>query len=574
MKKYVLITIGIATLLFAVVFLPSLLVQKNLTSELARALGTNAKVINLNLPPSPLRLPGTIIAPYKDRVLTYGGPFRDDNRIISGDEFNVSGVLSDTIALAGSLSSSILREALRNREDVVISVNITDGRILEMRIPDLKEVVAAQKYATQKRNVREKQLVINKAYEGIVEYIISKKSEKNADFYTKLKNKAEASAKRNVTVKYSAVSEGDQSFHFSIKKPIIIAYECLNITDLNDTLSGEETSIEFQEVTSEQVLQAGYENQPRLSPSSKSPKRIGLISIASGHFDHLATMDIPQVVSSAKEVQKILSQFHPVYEKHLYSTPKEVLTDTKILEWSIDRTLELIDKKLDFLIVYYAGHGFQRGDGELLLPQGNLRKNFAEAALESISIPNDHDGYLTAQTLFNAFGTSGTPYVVLIDACFPSEEMQQALNRVYMTLFSKSDGNLLYHGPNALITNEMSEIAKTLREIGSRFPYRTDNNVLIFSAKPGVLAQLVDDPFDVTGEKMAPLAAKFITNYQSTFPQRDLSLSDLLLSIIDTKGSLGEVTLVGSISWSDLSTMKAQIGDIFQVHSEQTMAEQ
>lgn len=555
----------LACLLIAAVFLPSLFTKRSISNALAQALGTNEKALSLNLPPSSQRLPGTIIAPYKDRVLTYGGPFRDDERIITGMAFESSGFVDSSLELVGSLSSSVLREALNNREKVEIEINIRDGRVLEMNVPELKEIIADLEYAADKRDLREKQFIIHKAYEGVVEYVVSSKDGKSAGFFADLDAQAQATAKSLAEIEYSIGNNRDESFSLSVVEPVVLAYECLSVEDVAVNLSGSgsDTEIELQEVSSRQMFDVGKVNAPKVAPKSPAQKRIGLITIASGHFDYLSSMDIPEVVSSAKKVHATLEKYGPVYENRLYSSSANTLTDTGILEWSIDLTIELIEQELDFLIVYYAGHGLQRGDAELLLPQGNLKKNFAEAALNSVEHPELDDGYLTAETLYDALGTTGTPYALIIDACFPSSEIQESLNNVYMTQVAPTSGELLYYGPHDLITNEMVSLSKTLRDIGNRFQYRTSDDVVVFSAKPGVLAPLVRDPDDLISDRMAPLASKLISSYESSFPQNDRSLADLIQSIIYTRGSLGEITLSGSISWSDQSELNAILGDVY-----------
>jgi hypothetical protein len=100
------------------------------------------------------------------------------------------------------------------------------------------------------------------------------------------------------------------------------------------------------------------------------------------------------------------------------------------LQWSITLTEFLFENPVDHLLIYYAGHGLSLPNGELILLQGDVNKDYAERAAQA-STPQtatNGDGLMLASTLHSAFGMTGIPYTLLIDALFHPYQMPLPLS--------------------------------------------------------------------------------------------------------------------------------------------------
>lgn len=149
--------------------------------------------------------------------------------------------------------------------------------------------------------------------------------------------------------------------------------------------------------------------------------------------------------------------------------------------------------------------------------------------------------------------------------------MQAALNKVNMNLGSEDGSLLQYTGSEFLITDEMAQIGQTLWNIGNRFPYRTTNDPIIFSSKPGARSVFRKNPNSYFSLKLAPLASR-IARYQNlTETNSELPLSVMISALPDFKSGVGEISLTGSVTWSELTNMQqtlAQVKPRWKIFSE------
>jgi hypothetical protein len=251
--------------------------------------------------------------------------------------------------------------------------------------------------------------------------------------------------------------------------------------------------------------------------------------------------------------------------KNLYSTEQKPLSDKDILTFTADLTLQLLEKPLDYLVVYYSGHGLSLPNGELVLLQGNLKKDFAEKSAQN-STPQTSsfdDGMLLAETLFNSFELANVPFTLMIDACYPNDEMQQALTRVNMSTIGSDGTGLIYTGDKPIITNELSELSAVFQRIGNRLSYRTGNDIVVFSSKPGANAVLKPNPDAPFDYELAPIALRLARYTQYDLPGDPVSLGQLIASVADFKSGVGEIGLSGTITWSKLDLIDGSLQSVF-----------
>lgn len=557
MKKLIITSIILLIIVVIGVFVIPQFFKKGLKESIAEALNTDPTNLILNLPPHPGRYPGSILLPHDNGYVVY--EHSDRPEITNDNNFKITANLSQ-IGNYGGQSAGVLSGVFSNYDHFNVDLEITNGHIIELTVTELKHRIQNNSSVLHAINKRLRPIILNKVFEGIISYHISAKDEEGAKILAETQTKVNELQRRNEDISINGSVVNDRKISFSYLKPTVIAFEALEVNLVMNDLSGDEFDPILSPLSIENLEKLKSSNKLNSTPVTNT-KSWGLITIGSGHFENLASNDVPEATKSAHLVYDFLNTYQPDYSKLLMSTEEHPITDDSLLDWSIDLMMDMSSNPVDYLVIYYTGHGMSLPNGELALLQGNVNKDFAEKALENLNpqIASPSDGIITAQTLYNSIEVSGIPFTLIIDACYPSDEMQLALNRVSMNLTNENGSLLVYTGDAAFITNEMDEVSDALWNLGTRFSYRTNNNPVIFSAKPGAKAVFKENPNSIYDMKLSPLAARII-NYSNYYPIP--SLSELILGIIDNKGGLGEVTLYGSVSWSNLDNMKAEIGNL------------
>ncbi len=562
MNKKILISVLVIVVLCLGVFLIPPLFQKDLKESLADILNIESKKLILNLPPSPSRYPGSILLPYDKSYLVFTLNDSLDKNLERGKKFNINAKLKNSQFVNGNTSSGIMEGIFSNKQHFEILVEIKNGQIIELPIKHLKEYIKNHPEVLNALNKRQQPIILNRSYLGVLTYNIVAKDKKGAEILSEFEKNAEELQKRIPEIKINSDFSNNNKISFSLTEPIIIAYEAMLVSYIVDNLSNEDLQIRLATIIEDDIIDLKSSNSKIDLPRTNN-KNWGLITIGSGHFENFATLDVPEAVHSASTVKKILENYDPKFIKSLISSENDIVTDDKLLDWTIDLNIELQENPVDYLVIYYAGHALTLPNGEMSLLQGNLKKDFVETAIENMDekIANPNDGHLLVRTLYDSFEMTGIPFTIILDACSPNEEMEQALQNVNMLLGSKDGSNLMYIGDEPLITDEMSKISNVLSEIGNRFEYRTTTNPIIFSSKPGAKALFQNDPNSYYDLRLAPLAARLSRYSQFNLPSEPLSLDELLRMTVDYSG-VGEVSLSGTITWSNLELMNEKLENV------------
>lgn len=562
-NKYIILAL-ITVLVAVLIFVVPLFFKKGLKSTVAQVLNTDEQYLSLNMPPLPARYPGSILLPLNGSYSIFLAGSSEDERILRGEKFDISAELDQTISGFGKSSAGILSTVFSNNEHFVIKLNITDGQILEMPIDDLKSIVLGNESARKAADDRLEPIILNRAYQGKVSYEIIAKDEKGVEILTEIKPKFTDISNSNPNLSIDGTLTTNQKLSFSLNDPIIIAYEHLGVDYVMNNLSGENG------LTAElSLMSAAMMEENRLDSVIVSTQQTeikwGLVTIGSGHFESLATMDVPEVVSSAKLVSSILGSYDPVFSHELISTEDDIIAEEEVLELSIALTLQMLDEPVDYLVVYYVGHGLSLPNGEMVLLQGDIKKDFAERIADSMTPQTSQlgDGMILVETLFSSFEVTGVPMTLILDACYPSDEMQMALDRVSMNTIGEDGTGLVYFGNQELITDEMSEISSALSSIGNRFEYRTLDNPIIFSSKPGAKALFRENPYSYFDYRLAPLASRIAKSFQGNNAFNQIPMNNLVLNITDFRNGIGEISLSGSITWSNLDVMNEKLSNVY-----------
>lgn len=559
MNKYVLSVVGIGLVSVALFFGTSFIQKKSLKDAIAQAVNADSSSIVLNIPPKPYRVPGTILSPKSTGFLLYAQGDMEHENIVSGETFSIEANIQDLSSVKSGIDSSIFKNVLNNSDHLNVSVNISDAKVVELPVPALKEIATNDSSTDQALKNGHDPVIINRAYVGKVEYVVKAEDQLGIDTLLKMSDKSlEISERRGVDFSFADRIESKKEISFSIAKPIIFAYELMSMKKVTTELSDEAFDLNLTPISARRAGQLIDASASSDSAQPNQPPKWGLITISSAHYSLDAGLNVPEAAEGERLVNELFSKYNPTFVKNLRSTQSQPLSDERILEFSIDLTMELLTNPVDHLLVYYTGHGLSLPNGEMLLLQGNVQKDYAEKSLDAIDpqIASENDGLLTVSTLHNALGTGGVPFTLIIDACYPNDEMQNALTHVHMQMGSRDGSGLEYFGNEALITDELAQIGRAMRNIGGRFPYRTAQDAVIFSSKPGARSVFRENPVDSYGFKVPPLASRLLRmSVYAEAVKSDQNLANLIRPTIDSVGGLGEIGLDGSITWSDIDNM-------------------
>ncbi len=564
MKKRLIIFICISVVLALIVFIVPEHQQKSLKDAIASAVNVDASFLNLNLPPMPARLPGSILAPRNGSFMIYKEGKATNNDIIVGESFSIEASLQGAVTAKGFVGSNIISAAFDNDKDLNVSLKISDAHVLELPIPSLEDIVLDDNTVSNalKRGVNPS--IVNRSYIGRVEYIIKAKNEKGLEALSELKDMGNEIAE-NSSRNFKLIDrfKTEKEIEFSIEKPIVFAFELLDINMLtaefspddtltrgylpDDTLAGSYSTDEFNEisltpVSPQRPQRAADQNSPT-APSqteNRESTKWGLIVISSAHYSHDAELNSPQSAEGSVVAEKIFEEYNPTFVKKLLSSSEKPLTDDMIMGWSTDLAADLSETPVDHLIIYYVGRGLTLPNGEIQLLQGNVNRDYTERAVEA-SAPKtsrESDGMMLVETLHSAIGASGIPFTLLIDACSPKDK---------------------------IISGKISDIAHTLKTTGKRFPYRNETDAVIFSSKPGSAALYHENILNPYGVDLPPLASGLL-KYSAFAPLEndEQNLADMISANIDWIDGIGEITVDGTVTWSNLETLQNTLKNIYR----------
>jgi hypothetical protein len=555
MKKVTTLILGLVLLVGITVYILGDVQKKDLKDAIASAVNSEPSKILLNLPPNPVRAPGTILSPRSSSFLIYTPGSMADENLLKGESFSINAVLDDMSQIYGATKNSFLTTAFSSNSHLEVTLNITDAYIAELPIKELKLRAIDNELVNEAIRKGNDPIIVSRSYVGKVEYVIQASDDIGVQALIEMSKKGFEIAKNKLgSFEFSDRLESKKEIGFSITQPIVFAYEVLSVsfvvTDLSD---GAEVGL--TEISARRVKELGNENKVS---SKNTLTKWGAVSISNAHYPNFSDLNVPQAERAGSLMADFLESYNPEFTKRIISTKVNPLTDESLLDWSVDFTMEMLENPVEHLVVYYTGHGLSLPNGEVVLLQGNINKDYAERAAKNGTpeLSELGDGILLVEQLYNALEMAGVPFTLIIDACYPNDEMAEALTRVSMLMSDKSGTELLYNGDEFLITNELSDIGRVMRIIGSRFEYRTKDNAVIFSSKPGAKSVFKVNPIDPYDLDLPPLAAGILQySHFASSESSKLGLGTIIRRNIDSANGLGEVSLNGSITWSNLEPM-------------------
>lgn len=542
---------------------------KTLSTNFAQAFNRPEELIELNLPPSGSRYPGSVLlSPEAGQVLPIRRVYRPET---------LPNTTSDvSITLSGQTQSELVSQLLGNSRasaGVDIKIELKDLRLFEMDLSSkFKRSLLRDKsiYRAEKRGQKPRAIV--RAYEALLTYTLKKNDAYSQDSWESIQKDALAIGGR-LTNEGGIILQSNQA--------AVIAYESVSVNYIVNNLNAGNPD---EVILRDHIVSNANSHTPlRLKDLNLQPSNKAMTYLAWGNTQYES-----EYFGNLNVVGSSIDLFSGVMEQSgglplLEGTNLESLTSAQMDEM-LDKAaaaLKRQKKKMPF-VFYYVGHAVAGPNGHQYLVlkdyRGNPAEDIGENYLYGLSreqleaptspvsgsnfsdlfdvanalntaYPEEIDGLYPVSEIERRLGEAGVPMVVLVDACFSVEQMEQ----LRMALSLTPDGD--YYGPsNFGGPDEVLRYAKAIKRFGN-VPYLNSQNPVILSAAPGSIAVVVPDPLPglLKSNRVAPLARKLYTQFEHVLVEGTaISLGDFFYSIVDIK-ELGEVRIRGSVSWSDFS---------------------
>jgi hypothetical protein len=530
-----------------------------LREALAARLACSPESLHMNVPPASGRYPGALLVRAPDGLLL---PVTFEHRPdgVGAPSFELEGyaVTSASAALSGTVGGGQKFDSDVD-ELLDVSLQLREGRVIEAPLPSLRERVASDGDVARLRARGRDPEVIVRAYEATCDLVLRQRSEMNAKQWLEL---------RKAALKSSAELREDGSLVFRSKSPSVVAYETLSVGIVADSLGSGEPRVVLTETVAENISGPA---KPRASPTTTV-----FAGVASTRNPLLG--DLPAAQNSLTLMEEAMAEAG-VEERVTWASDGLLDKDT-LFGW-LRGVAERTEKAAaEAVVVYWVGHSVSLSNGQLYLVMGDYQGDLQEdvgsverrdmlseegqplsgtniddlvgvlQAVEDLA-PDEVPGLVPLVEVHSFLAESEVPFVILVDGCYPAERMDELREELYLTEWGD------YFGPN--LSPDMGRYSKALGIFGKR-PYLTSPDPVVLAAKPGTLAPIRRHPWNewdfATG--VGPLASRVAWNIRrSRGYSEGLSWGQLLSLIADQKRGLGELSVRGSITWSDFSVFDA-----------------
>jgi hypothetical protein len=544
--------------------------KKTLRLELAKLFDRPSDLIELNLPPADGRYPGSVLLTVQEgQSLALKREFRPSNIPTKTSQVSITVDGNSDVNLFGKFLGS-----LKSSGDISIQISLDELRLFEIDInADFKNqlltddnIINAEKKGLMPR-------AIVRAYEAKVTYTVNKSNSIKGEHWNEIKEQL-------IEVGGNLSSSG--GIVIKVDQPSIVAYETVLISFISTNLdSGKPNDLLLKDYIVPTDNEKDFQlSQYNLKKGDNNVKYItlGNSTYQSNYFGNLRLVE--------KSIEIVSSVFYKAGAQPLMNGKRNSIIKQKqfddILN-EIESELKL-SEKTSLLIFYYVGHAISGPNGHLYLvlndyvgnPSSEIGEDFyhglyRESIEQSTSplsgsnfsdifdimgeiqveYPVDIDGLYPVSKISKKLEKSGVPFIIMIDACYSHEQMNELRNKLNLT----KNGD--YYGPN---TNggpdEVFRYSNAIEKFG-KSPYLNSKNVVVLSSAPGSIAVQVPNPQNnfFKNEFVAPLASRIYNQfYWSVVNTIPISYGDFVYSFIDVK-RLGEVRTQGVTSWSDFSVV-------------------
>ncbi|MGC2741541.1 MAG: hypothetical protein WA672_00015 [Candidatus Angelobacter sp.] len=495
----------------------------------------------------------------------------NDAGIVEGAKFALTASDSTVADALTSFRSKILTTAAKDRDDVALSVEVADGRVLEMPVLLLKKKLLDSDSAKSAANHGTDPIVITRSYVGTLTFILKKKSTAGGQVLAQLAQSRDLPA--NGSVKIDANRTGEGILRIAVGDPVVFAFEASSASYVTHHLGSSPDDVNLTPVKPRSFVQ---ENPPQ-SSSNQTAVRWSLATVSSGYYKNLRTLDQAWNASSADLTEDTLRAFGPSSTLKLRATPDSPLTARGLTDFINAVGSKAKADNSGLIVLYYIGHTLSWPNRDIAVVLGDAesipetKRNHSAKAIHralgekvgslvdladalQANLEELPSGFMPLRDLYAELEKTGIPFVILLDGCLRNDEFEQFRDGLGIVGDAQTR-TFFYVGPDGRLLYSLDEFDRALRHFADTLPYLHTSNPVIMAAKPGTFAQPWTNP-QLSWEPSGPLAAR-LSHYirASIFDVDQPTLGSAISNITDYQGT-GEISPKGSISWSDFNQVK------------------
>lgn len=442
------LTAALVTAFAAFVIVRLISAPKDLRSALAAALHVPAnrnQDFFINLPPAGSRYPGAILVAPQMLVLEQSSA--NDTGITEGTHFSL--IASDS-AVANALSgfsSNLLSTAGRDNENVEVVLKVSDGRVLEMPVADLKQRLLSSQSAQSAANKGTDPVVITRAYSGILAFTLRQKSSAGARLIANAAKAPELNT--NGSIKLDASKSGTGQITIEVAQPVVFAFEASSARFITNHLGGGPDDVSLTPIRPSDI-------KAPASTAAVSAKPWILASISSGYYQHIRTSDQPWNSRSADAVESAFRLFNPQSTLRVRANRDQPLTTSVLNDFVAQIGATAKQAHSQFILTYYIGHSLSWPNGDIALVLGEAaeipepKRGYTNQAIServgekvgalfqladalNANLEKLPPGYMPLRDLYSELDKIGIPFALLVDGCLRNDEFEQFRNSIGLT---------------------------------------------------------------------------------------------------------------------------------------------
>jgi hypothetical protein len=199
--------------------------QLTLRGSLAEYLRGDEDTVVLNLPPMPMRYPGSVLMSEALLPLNLVGPA--DGGLTRGQQFRMTAGTTSLREASGGVAAEIFDEVTKSADLVEFEWSIEDGHVVEMSGDPMTERLAP--YRSDGGDF----YVVTRALEGRLKLSVRRKADAAVDAYAKLEDRVKTSADdaSDAKVEISGRSSEDSRMAITLTAPTVVAFQMCKVAD-------------------------------------------------------------------------------------------------------------------------------------------------------------------------------------------------------------------------------------------------------------------------------------------------------------------------------------------------------
>jgi hypothetical protein len=522
---------------------------------MAKMLGVAPGTLYLNIPPSPNRYPGAIFLKGSPWIVIEPATMPEvTGQPVPG--FSMEWTHANNLAESGTIGMGPVSELLRNYQELDVELKISDAQVFEMKAGDLKRRLLGSEDAVSAANKGNDPLIITRAWSGIFTLRLRTSGKLDANATAQVRGDAERLAKnrKDVEVELQGSQDKDGAVLVKLTTPTVFAFEAAAASYVNRSLATTPQDVKLVPLRVPEPA-PGQQQEPLgrrdIWPTPRPPW--ALAAVSSGYYPSAQLLTQPWQPGSSGLTISSLSVYGPDVTERWDASNSRPLTAEALLNFAQEFGQKAKTNNNRFIVFYYIGHTYPLESGEIGLVMGTYDpRNYRGG---------DATQVLPLGRLYEQLAAAGLPFAMLIDGCYESGEFQRYVTSLGFTA-DPNDSNMDYVGDADVITHELGDFARGLRDFTASLPYMRDVNPVILAAKPGRVASEQQHPLWEL-ERVGPLARKLAwwmeLDRSKDFP---LSLGELLRRTVDYNQT-GEISAAGTISWSDFTRFRHVAGNVY-----------